>query len=81
MDNRDNILFELGLSMQIINPTKPTNPTRTDPSRPDLKPPPVGDGSKPSETDSGGGRVAGFILKNPSHLTYPTNTQRRPKIT
>ena len=81
MDNRDNILFELGLSMQTVDPTKPTNPTRTDPSWLDLKPPPVGDRSEPSETDSGGGLVAGFILKNPSHLTYPTNTQRRPKIT
>ena len=81
MDNRDNILFELGLSMQTVDSTKPTNPTRTDTSRLDLKPPLVSDRSEPSETDSGGGRVAGFILKNPSHLTYPTNTQKRPKIT
>lgn len=45
--------MKVGLSMQIGDLTKPSNPTKTESSWPNLTPSTVGDGSQPSKTDSG----------------------------
>ena len=62
--------------MQTGDPTKPTNPTRTDPSQPDLTPPIVSDRFQPLETNFGESS-GGFHPQKPEPPNLPDKNSKK----